>query len=175
MTSAHVTTRSILSLFLPRLSAPSITATSRNSILYSRQLSHPLLPSIALALPASMQLNLPGIIDGLWESILRAVPKKRTSHMKQRSRRMAGKGLKDVTSLNKCSVCGNVKRAHLLCPHCVHEIRNFFKDSVSQYKTADKAALETKEPSKVMKTEATAIRGTESQGSTPTKDVEAAK
>jgi ribosomal protein L32 len=27
--------------------------------------------------------------------------------------------LKDVTSLNKCSACGNVKRAHLLCPYCV--------------------------------------------------------
>ena len=32
---------------------------------------------------------------------------------------MAGKGLKDVTALNKCSACGNVKRAHLLCPYCV--------------------------------------------------------
>lgn len=51
--------------------------------------------------------------------MLRAVPKKKTSHMKQRHRRMAGKALKDVTSLNKCSVCGNVKRAHYLCPFCV--------------------------------------------------------
>jgi ribosomal protein L32 len=32
---------------------------------------------------------------------------------------MAGKGLKDVTELNKCSACGHVKRAHLLCPYCV--------------------------------------------------------
>lgn len=32
---------------------------------------------------------------------------------------MAGKALKDVTSLNKCSACGHVKRAHLLCPYCV--------------------------------------------------------
>ncbi len=32
---------------------------------------------------------------------------------------MAGKGLKDVTALNKCSACGHVKRAHLLCPYCL--------------------------------------------------------
>jgi ribosomal protein L32 len=59
------------------------------------------------------------LLEGIWESILRAVPKKKTSHMKQRSRRMAGKALKDVTALNKCSACGHVKRAHLLCPYCV--------------------------------------------------------
>jgi large subunit ribosomal protein L32 len=39
--------------------------------------------------------------------------------MKKRHRQMAGKALKDVTSLNKCSACGNVKRAHFLCPYCV--------------------------------------------------------
>lgn len=39
--------------------------------------------------------------------------------MKKRHRFMAGKALKDVTNLNKCSACGNVKRAHLLCPYCV--------------------------------------------------------
>lgn len=39
--------------------------------------------------------------------------------MKKRHRQMAGKGLKDVTALNKCSSCGHVKRAHLLCPYCV--------------------------------------------------------
>lgn len=32
---------------------------------------------------------------------------------------MAGKALEDVTALNKCSACGKVKRAHLLCPYCV--------------------------------------------------------
>lgn len=55
---------------------------------------------------------------------MRAVPKKKTSHMKQRSRRMAGKGMKDVTALNKCSACGHVKRAHLLCPYCVKGVYN---------------------------------------------------
>ena len=32
---------------------------------------------------------------------------------------MAGKALKDVQSLNKCPGCGQIKRAHLLCPHWV--------------------------------------------------------
>ena len=88
-------------------------------MLYSRQLSHPLIPSLAFAIPSAIHLNVPGLLQGIWESILRAVPKKKTSHMKQRSRRMAGKALKDVTALNKCSACGQVKRAHLLCPYCV--------------------------------------------------------
>jgi ribosomal protein L32 len=32
---------------------------------------------------------------------------------------MAGKKLKDVTALVKCSSCGRPKRAHILCPYCV--------------------------------------------------------
>ncbi|CAG8976509.1 hypothetical protein HYALB_00006006 [Hymenoscyphus albidus] len=127
MASAHVSTRSILSYFLPRLSTSTVSSTFRHTTFYSRQLSHPFLPSISLALPASIQLNVPGIVEGIWESILRAVPKNKTSHSKKRSRQMAGKGLKDVTSLNKCSVCGNIKRAHLLCPFCVKEIQDFWK------------------------------------------------
>lgn len=39
---------------------------------------------------------------------------------------MAGKGLKDVTALNKCSACGRLKRAHVLCPYCVQSIRQWF-------------------------------------------------
>ncbi len=39
--------------------------------------------------------------------------------MKKRHRQMAGKAMKDVTALNRCSACGHVKRAHLLCPYCV--------------------------------------------------------
>lgn len=124
MAAAHVTTRSILSSFLPRLSPSTTSSTSRFTTLYSRQLSHPLLPSIAFAIPSAIHLNVPGLLEGIWESILRAVPKKKTSHMKQRSRRMAGKGMKDVTALNKCSACGHVKRAHLLCPYCVKGKQN---------------------------------------------------
>jgi len=32
---------------------------------------------------------------------------------------MAGKALKDITALNRCSACGHVKKAHVLCPYCV--------------------------------------------------------
>ena len=119
MNPAHVSTRSILSSFLPRLSNLTISNTSTFTTLYSRQLSHPLLPSVALAIPSAIQLHVPRLLEGIWDSILRAVPKKKTSHMKKRHRQMAGKALKDVTSLNKCSACGHVKRAHLLCPYCV--------------------------------------------------------
>jgi ribosomal protein L32 len=120
MAASHVTARSVLSAFLPRLSTPAVSNASRFAIVHSRQLSLPVLPSIAFAIPSAIQLNVPGIIEGLWESILRAVPKKKTSHMKKRHRQMAGKALKDVTALNKCSACGHVKRAHLLCPYCVN-------------------------------------------------------
>jgi large subunit ribosomal protein L32 len=71
----------------------------------------------SLALPIS--INVPPILADLWESVLRAVPKKKTSHMKKRHRQMAGKALKDVQNLNKCPSCGQIKRAHVLCPHCV--------------------------------------------------------
>jgi large subunit ribosomal protein L32 len=119
MAATHVTTRSILSSFLPRLSSSTASSTSRFTTLHSRQLCLPVLPSLAFAIPSAIQLNVPGLLEGIWESILRAVPKKKTSHMKKRHRQMAGKGLKDITALNKCPACGHLKRAHLLCPYCV--------------------------------------------------------
>ena len=90
----------------------------RNPSLFSPQ-SYTRFLLIPLIAPLSVCLNVPSLISDIWESILRAVPKKKTSHMKRRHRFMAGKALKDVHSLNKCSACGNVKRAHLLCPYCV--------------------------------------------------------
>ncbi|KAI9829749.1 MAG: hypothetical protein M1819_005986 [Sarea resinae] len=115
-----------LSSFLPQLSAATPSIRTRSAIVFSRQLSIPLFPSLSIAIPAAVQLHLPSLIPGIWESILRAVPKKKTSHMKKRHRQMAGKALKDVTHLNKCSACGNVKRAHLLCPYCVQSIKDMW-------------------------------------------------
>ena len=70
--------------------------------------------------PPILSISVPSLLAEVWESMLRAVPKKKTSYQKKRSRFLAGgKGLKDITSLNKCSACGNIKRAHLLCPFCV--------------------------------------------------------
>jgi ribosomal protein L32 len=59
------------------------------------------------------------ILQDIWESILRAVPKQRKSYSRTRSRQMAGKAIKDITSVVKCSSCGRPKRAHILCPYCV--------------------------------------------------------
>ena len=87
--------------------------------LFSRQLSISFFPQLSIAISNAIHLNIPQLLSGLWESILRAVPKKKTSHSKKRSRFMAGKALKDVTNLNRCSACGNTKRAHILCPYCV--------------------------------------------------------
>lgn len=69
--------------------------------------------------PVAISLSLPALLWDIWESVLRAVPKKKTSHMKKRHRQMAGKALKDVKSLNTCPGCGQIKRAHVLCPNCV--------------------------------------------------------
>ncbi|KAL4913481.1 hypothetical protein BDW62DRAFT_214198 [Aspergillus aurantiobrunneus] len=77
----------------------------------------------ALLQPAAFTSNVPDIISNLWESVLRAVPKKKTSHMKKRHRQMAGKALKDVKNLNTCAACGQIKRSHVLCQHCVENIK----------------------------------------------------
>jgi ribosomal protein L32 len=87
------------------------------------------LPTItlpALAVPVAVHLNIPTLFPGLFESILRAVPKKKQSHSRKRMRQLAGKALKDVTALGKCSGCGRVKRNHLLCDHCVKDIKNLW-------------------------------------------------
>ena len=106
----------------PRISSPMLYSSSRFAPGFMKQLSLPAFPSIALAVPASIHLNLPSLpalLEGIWESILRAVPKKKTSHMKKRHRQMAGKALKDVNSLCKCPACGGVKRMHYLCTNCM--------------------------------------------------------
>ena len=76
------------------------------------------LPSASITIP-TITLNIPGAISDIWEGILRAVPKKKTSHMKKRHRQLAGKALKDVKSLVRCPACGKPKKAHMLCPYCV--------------------------------------------------------
>ncbi|KAL8711623.1 MAG: hypothetical protein Q9220_004033 [cf. Caloplaca sp. 1 TL-2023] len=98
---------------------------------------------------------LPSFLSDLWESLLHAVPKKKTSHRKKRQRFLAGKALQDVTSLNKCSACGNVKRAHLLCPYCVEggykvERRTMeANDGVAEIRTVWKKQARPKEDDEV--------------------------
>jgi large subunit ribosomal protein L32 len=76
-------------------------------------------PFAALAIPSLSLPSFPSLWD-IWEGVLKAVPKKKTSHMKKRHRFMAGKAIKEITALNRCSACGRVKRAHILCPFCVN-------------------------------------------------------
>ncbi|KAK8215105.1 Ski complex subunit Rec14 [Zalaria obscura] len=78
---------------------PSAQASLRPSI------AAPLLERCRTAVLPSIWIPIPGIVSGLWEGILRAVPKKKTSHMKKRHRFMHNNKLKDVTALNKCSSC----------------------------------------------------------------------
>lgn len=107
-----------LSLPFPALQllVPSVSTPMRQLL---RCLPQPLLSSSMVWSRNAIHITLPPLISDVWESILRAVPKKKTSHMKKRHRQMAGKALKDTIDVNTCSGCGQPKRAHLLCPTCV--------------------------------------------------------
>ncbi|AOA64760.1 54S ribosomal protein L32, mitochondrial [Komagataella phaffii CBS 7435] len=66
--------------------------------------------------------------------ILKAAPKKKVSHMKRRQK-LYGPGKKQLSllqNLNRCPACGNYKRSHTLCMHCVGQIRRHWNDSVPQ-------------------------------------------
>lgn len=86
------------------------------------------LPSI-LAFPPSLRFAFPSItvlipiITGIWDSILRAVPKKKTTHSRKRKRQLVGKGLDDKTNLTRCEACGEWKLLHTLCGSCVKSIQ----------------------------------------------------
>ncbi|ORY03925.1 hypothetical protein BCR34DRAFT_605041 [Clohesyomyces aquaticus] len=97
------------------------------------------LPFAAILLPSLSFPRIPSIAD-IWEGILKAVPKKKTSHRKTRQRFLAGKGLKNLTALGTCSACGRVKRNHFLCPYCVHAIKTQIFD-INLHKTPKKKEL----------------------------------
>ena len=59
-----------------------------------------------------------GLLD--WNGIMWAVPKKRTSHMKKRTR-MTHKYLKPKHHYTVCPNCNNLKLLHVLCGHCLKE------------------------------------------------------
>ncbi|PPJ55656.1 hypothetical protein CBER1_05869 [Cercospora berteroae] len=124
MATLRAPSASLLSAFLPVVRARLYTqeaAVRRIPLLQQIQR----LRAVASLLPAVL-VPIPSLLEQIWDGILKAVPKKKTSHMKKRHRQMAGKALKDVTALNKCSACGRVKRAHVLCPYCVNSIKQWF-------------------------------------------------
>ncbi len=104
---------------LPRFILPRLFLRTR-----PRSSALQLLPSLALAsspmaILSLLPLRIPSLLGNIWESILRAVPKKKQTHSRTRKRQLTGKALKDVSELVRCPACGNVKRAHILCLHCV--------------------------------------------------------
>lgn len=107
-----------VSSMLSRFISPRYTAFQTASSPVLRYISNSLYPAATISIPA-ISLNVPGLLTDIWEGVLRAVPKKKTSHMKRRHRQLAGKALKDVKSINSCPACGEPKRLHHLCPNCV--------------------------------------------------------
>ncbi|CBX91986.1 hypothetical protein IAQ61_000189 [Plenodomus lingam] len=109
----------------PALNAP-VRPALQLQLPFLQRLTQPLgalsTPFGALAMPSLSLPAIPSLAD-VWDGILNAVPKKKTSYRKKRQRFLAGKGLKDVTALNRCSGCGRVKRMHILCPYCVDAIK----------------------------------------------------
>ncbi|KAH8175562.1 WD domain, g-beta repeat domain-containing protein [Sarocladium implicatum] len=90
----------IPSSLLPRLQLPSLLG--RSSVIPRW------MPALAAA-TSGISLNIPSLLEDIWEGILRAVPKNKVSHSRKRHRQMAGKALKDVNHLVKCPGCGMPK------------------------------------------------------------------
>ncbi|KAG6134264.1 hypothetical protein E4U22_005288 [Claviceps purpurea] len=116
---------------LPRMSLPAFSYSARWVTFHTRIFSPRLLPALSLAVPG-VSLNLPALLGDIWESVLRAVPKKKTSHAKKRHRQMAGKALEDVHGLCECSGCGATKRSHRLCQNCLRDMRQIWRENDSE-------------------------------------------
>lgn len=119
LTNSPALRREFLSILRPycirrchlALNEQSILPQSIPTFIKSVQFTLPVVPSI---IP---------IITGIWDSILRAVPKKKTSHSKKRKRQLVGKALQDKTNLTRCEACGDWKLLHTLCGSCVKNIQ----------------------------------------------------
>lgn len=92
-----------------------------DSLTPSLSIAH-FLPSLRFTLRPLITSIIP-IAAGIWDSILRAVPKKKTSHSKKRKRQLIGKALQDKTNLTRCESCGDWKLLHTLCASCVKSIQ----------------------------------------------------
>jgi large subunit ribosomal protein L32 len=65
-------------------------------------------------------------------SILKAVPKKKTSRRRKRQR-ASNKGLQNLKNIQNCPICGNAKLAHHICMNCYKHISKMFsKDKVKR-------------------------------------------
>lgn len=118
MAAHQMPSASFLSLFLP-VARASLFPAATNPQSFLQQIQQRAGSALHASLAPAIFLPIPTILGDLWNGLLNAVPKKKTSHMKKRHRQMAGKALKDATALNRCSSCGRLKQAHVLCPYCV--------------------------------------------------------
>ncbi|KAF2863927.1 hypothetical protein K470DRAFT_254236 [Piedraia hortae CBS 480.64] len=105
----------------------------------------PLLHQVGISLLPPALVPIPSFLGQLWNGLLNAVPKKKTSHMKKRHRQMAGKALKDATALNRCSACGRQKRAHVLCPYCVASVRKWISTGFATQEQLDQVKVNERE------------------------------
>lgn len=62
-------------------------------------------------------------------TILKAVPKKKPSYRKTRTKFLASgdKKIKPLENIVRCPACGHVKRSHFMCMNCFGEIKTFLK------------------------------------------------
>ncbi|KAI9903185.1 hypothetical protein N3K66_002537 [Trichothecium roseum] len=121
---------------LPRLALPALPNVPRWASLYTTRFAPRLFPTLTIAIPG-ISLNIPALLDDIWEGILKAVPKNKTSHSRKRHRQMAGKALNDVQGLCKCPGCGNVKRTHRLCSHCLEDMKRIWKQDYPNDKSLE--------------------------------------
>ncbi|PFH55808.1 hypothetical protein XA68_17583 [Ophiocordyceps unilateralis] len=117
----------VLAPLAPRLALASLISSPLRwpAIVWPRPLAGFGFPSISLNLPT---------LDDIWESVLRAVPKKKTSHSKKRHRQMAGKALEDVHGLCDCPGCGERKRTHRICQKCLDDMRRIWREDTPEFK-----------------------------------------
>ncbi|PVU94738.1 hypothetical protein BB561_002299 [Smittium simulii] len=68
------------------------------------------------------------IRDILTEAILRAAPKKKTTHSKKRMR-ASNKALKNRKDIVRCSACGRAKLLAHVCAYCYKDIKEKMKNT----------------------------------------------
>lgn len=75
------------------------------------------------------------VINYLQETILLAVPKKKVSHSKKRSRLLGPHSMRKVSlvqNLDKCHSCGHIKRSNAVCMYCLGSITHIWKQQLAQ-------------------------------------------
>lgn len=75
--------------------------------------------AVALPVLGTTFSNVGSWISSIWDTVLKAVPKKKQSYARKRTRQLANKGLKDIPNVVPCSSCGRPKRPHMLCRNCM--------------------------------------------------------